>query len=189
MLENELEIWLGWSGHHALCSRWVVGTQCMMACCVKLTTLYRYWFLRLVERERFKPVPDKAKLGNDGWFERSFRNAKGLTSPRVTGRRTTHLLSTSACRHQMDSEFSLGPWRTWGWWVMTRILFMPSLRAIDLTGSKFDVILANALREADYDTWIEIDIRFNQTRKWWTTGWQQFRHHDDVQVSQHRLLV
>ena len=106
-------------------------------CCVKLTALYRYWrcFCVLLARtqngEWFKPVPDKAKLGNDGRFERYLRNAKCLTSPRVTGRHTTRLSSTSACRHQMDSGFSLVPWRTWKRWVMTRTLFMPSsLRAI-----------------------------------------------------------
>ena len=46
---------------------------------------------------------------------------------------------------------------------------MPDLRTIDLTGSKLNVVQANALRELDYDTSIKIGIWFNETR-------QQFHH-------------
>ena len=45
---------------------------------------------------------------------------------------------------------------------------MPNLRTIDLTGSKLDVVQANALRASDYGPSIKIGIRFNET--WWTTG-------------------
>ena len=45
---------------------------------------------------------------------------------------------------------------------------MPNLRAIDLTGSKLDVVQFNALRESDYSPSVKIGIRF--TEAWWTTG-------------------
>jgi len=45
---------------------------------------------------------------------------------------------------------------------------MPSLRTIDLTRSKLDVIQSNALRASDYGPSIKIGIRFNEP--WWTTG-------------------
>ena len=45
---------------------------------------------------------------------------------------------------------------------------MPNLRTVDLTGSKLDVVQANALRESDYGPSIKIGIQFNET--WWTTG-------------------
>ena len=45
---------------------------------------------------------------------------------------------------------------------------MPNLRTIDLTGSKLDVVQANALRESGYGPSIKIGVRFNET--WWTTG-------------------
>ena len=45
---------------------------------------------------------------------------------------------------------------------------LPVLRTIDLTGSKLDVVQANALRESDYGPSIKIGIRF--TEAWWTTG-------------------
>jgi monoamine oxidase len=45
---------------------------------------------------------------------------------------------------------------------------MPNLRTIDLTGSKLDVVQANALRESDYGPSIKIGIRFSEA--WWTTG-------------------
>jgi monoamine oxidase len=45
---------------------------------------------------------------------------------------------------------------------------MPALRTVDLTGSKLDVVQANALRESDYGPSIKIGMRFNET--WWTTG-------------------
>ena len=48
---------------------------------------------------------------------------------------------------------------------------MPNLRAIDLTGSKLDVVQANALRESDYGPSIKIGIQFNET--WWTTGYDR----------------
>ena len=48
---------------------------------------------------------------------------------------------------------------------------MPNLRAIDLTGSKLDVVQANALRASDYGPSIKIGIRFNET--WWTNGYDR----------------
>ena len=48
---------------------------------------------------------------------------------------------------------------------------MPNLRAIDLTGSKLDVVQANALRNSDYGPSIKIGIRFNET--WWTNGYDR----------------
>ena len=45
---------------------------------------------------------------------------------------------------------------------------MPSLRKIDLTGSKLEVMQANVLRESSYGPSIKIGIRFSEA--WWTTG-------------------
>ena len=48
---------------------------------------------------------------------------------------------------------------------------MPNFRAIDLTGSKLDVVQANALCESDYGPSIKVGIQFNET--WWTTGYNR----------------
>ena len=45
---------------------------------------------------------------------------------------------------------------------------LPSLRTIDLTGSKLDVLQTNVLRESNYCPAVRIGIRFSEA--WWTTG-------------------
>ena len=45
---------------------------------------------------------------------------------------------------------------------------LPNLRTINLTGSKLDVVQANALRGSAYGPSIKIGIRFSEA--WWTTG-------------------
>lgn len=57
-------------------------------------------------------------------------------------------------------------------------LLMPNLRIIDLTGSKLDVVQANALRGSDYGASVKIGIRFSEA--WWTTGQDRDGNNFDI---------
>ena len=55
---------------------------------------------------------------------------------------------------------------------------MPNLRRIDLTGSKVDVVQANALRGSGHGASVKIGIRFSEA--WWTTGQDRDGNNFDI---------